>query len=80
MEQVPLVTGPRQTELDADEALVLYHWLRQFNELPERQEDTAEQRVLWALECVLETKLAEPFMPEYATLVARAKERIMAPG
>ena len=47
-------------ELSHDEALVLIDWLFRFNAAENNAfEDQAEQRVLWDLECRLESKLAE---------------------
>jgi hypothetical protein len=59
-----------------DEALVLFEWLGNFNKREDEFEDHAEQRVLWALEAMLESQLVEPFSPDYRDLVAAARERV----
>ena len=63
--------------LTSDEALVLLEWLVRFNNRKDIVfDDQAEQRVLWDLESLLETALAEPFRPEYDQLVADVRERV----
>lgn len=43
-------------------------------------EHQAEQNVLWEIEAQLERTLVEPLQPEYAELVAAARERLAAEG
>lgn len=63
--------------LDQDEAVVLFEWLARFNEQPRADfEDPAEEYVLWNLECVLESILVAPFLPEYAEVLAQARKRV----
>lgn len=59
------------------EALVLFEWLASVNEKESLVVDEAERRVLWDLESQLETKLVEPFLPEYAQLVEAAKKTVL---
>jgi Holliday junction resolvase len=63
--------------LSKDEALVLYEFVSRFG-ARERVEvkDRAEERALWNLEALLEKELVEPFAPDYAELVERAKARL----
>lgn len=64
-------------ELSRDEAIVFFEWLTQFNKSDgARFEDQAEQRVLWDLEAMLESRLVEPFEPNYGELLARARSRV----
>ena len=66
-----------QLALSPDEALVLHDWLSRMSDSEElRFEHPAEQRVLWDIECDLETKLVEPFMPTYGDLVRKARDAI----
>jgi hypothetical protein len=62
--------------LSNDEALVLFEWLARFNAEEREFEDQAEQRVLWDLEAVLETRVPELFSPNYAVRVAEARARV----
>jgi hypothetical protein len=60
-----------------DEAIVLFAWLSRFNNDPTLEfEDQAEQRVLWDLECLLESALDEPFRPDYTQIVLAARSRV----
>jgi hypothetical protein len=64
-------------ELDADEALVLHAWISRMNKRDAIEfEDQAEQRVLWDVESLLEESLAEPFLEEYDSLLAAARDRV----
>jgi hypothetical protein len=64
-------------DLSADEALVLFEFLSRYGE-SERLEtvDQAEQRALLRLCGKLESRLVEPFAPNYAELLAAARERV----
>jgi hypothetical protein len=67
--------------LSKDEALVLFEWLftaKALSRLPD--EGTAEERVFWRLEGILEKTLAEPFRSDYAALVEAARLRLLADG
>jgi hypothetical protein len=64
-------------ELTRDEAIVVFAWLSRFNNQPTPGfEDQAEQRVLWDLECMLESALDEPFRPDFAEIVVAARSRV----
>ena len=67
--------------LSKDEALVLFEWLftaKALGRLPD--EGTAEERVFWTLEALLEKTLAEPFRSDYAALVEAARQRLLSDG
>lgn len=64
-------------DLSADEALVLFEFLSRWQETGTFDlVDQAEQRVLWDVLASLEKNLAEPFSPEYGSLVAEARTRL----
>ncbi|MBG6188801.1 hypothetical protein [Flavobacterium sp. CAN_S2] len=65
-------------ELTKDEALVLFDFLGRFNQKANESdfEDQAEQITLWNVECVLETILVEPFMPNYEDILKHSREKI----
>jgi hypothetical protein len=64
-------------ELSREEALVLFEWLSRFNKLEQRGfEHQAEQRVLWNIEAMLESNLAEPFDPGYGEILAQARAKV----
>jgi hypothetical protein len=64
-------------ELSHDEALVLFEWLAHRDEAGDLPlEDQAEQRVLWDIHAGLESTLEEPFRPDYAKLLAAARNRV----
>ena len=70
--------GPVIIELTVSEALVLFEYISRCHEQKSLVfEDQAEQRVMWNLEGILESALAEPFRPDYDELleVARAAVR-----
>lgn len=68
-------------ELSRNEAIVFFEWLSRFNEEEGHHfEDQAEQRVLWNIEAMLESSLAEPFDPEYGELLAKAREQLRDSG
>ncbi|MBA3456815.1 MAG: hypothetical protein H0T42_27245 [Deltaproteobacteria bacterium] len=68
-------------ELSSDQALVLYDWLARFNAARSHAfEDQAEQRVLWDLECTLESMLAAPLASNHDELLAAARARIRDPN
>jgi hypothetical protein len=72
------MTQPKVSlDLSNDEALVLLDWLRRFNQNASSEfEDQAEQRVLWDIEAMLESALAEPFDAKYDELLAAARARV----
>jgi hypothetical protein len=59
------------------EALVLFEWLAAAYDDGALDVDEAQRRVLWDLGAQLETKLTEPFLPEYAQLVDAAKKTVL---
>lgn len=62
--------------LTEDEALVLFEYLASKpTRLPERE--SAEQRVLWAVEALLEKELVVPFLANYRDRVDAARRRIL---
>lgn len=64
-------------ELSNDEALVLFDWLKRFNENENNQfEDQAEERVLWDIEALLEKSLIILFNENYNELLQTARKRI----
>lgn len=63
--------------LTGAEALVFFEWLTDANERGVVSADGAEQRVLYDLESQLETKLVDPFMPNYTALLDAAKRTVL---
>lgn len=71
---------PVVIELTGEQALVLFEWLKRFNEQNgEEFEDQAEERVLWDIEAMLERVLVEPFEQEYDRLLAEARAVVRDP-
>lgn len=65
--------------LTADEALVLFEWLtREDGKGGLPTEHQSEQNVLWLVEAQLEKGLVDPLRPDYAAMVAAARERLAA--
>lgn len=70
--------GPISLSLTHDQALVLFDWLvREDDREALPTEHPGEQRVLWALEAQLETRLVEQFQPDYSLKVQAARERLV---
>jgi hypothetical protein len=66
-----------QLALTNAQALVLFEWLvRSAKTLETTFEDSAEQRVLWDIEAILERSLVAPFAPNYTTLLAAARDLV----
>lgn len=64
-------------ELRKNEALVLFDWLKRFNETGDcKFEDQAEERVLWDLEALLEKTMIAPFEGNYSKLLRGARNSI----
>lgn len=64
-------------ELSKDQALVLFDWIKRFNESDDHEfEDQAEERTLWDLEARLERDLAEPFADNYGAFLTMARARV----
>ena len=69
--------GPVVIELNVAEALVLFEYLSRCSDQKNLVfEDQAEQRVLWHLENILESALAEPFRPDYGVLLEDARAAV----
>ncbi len=63
--------------LKKEEALVLFELLADIKEeavIPIR--DRAERTAIWNLAALFESKLAEPFMQDYAAIIQEAKSRL----
>jgi hypothetical protein len=64
-------------ELSDDEALVLFDFLARWEDTGRLAiSDQAEQRVLWDVHALLERELTAPLNPDYARLVAEARDRV----
>ena len=63
-------------KLNNYEVLVFFDWLVKFVENNEIN-DEAEQKILYDLECLLESTLEEPFMENYKNLIHIAKKSII---
>jgi hypothetical protein len=64
-------------DLTKPEALVLLEFLRRFSDEEKLEiSDQSEARVLWNMNSILESKLAEPFLPNYSNLVEEARESV----
>ena len=63
-------------KLNNYEVLVFFDWLVKFVENNEIN-DEAEQKILYDLECLLESTLDEPFMENYKNLIQIAKKSII---
>lgn len=64
--------------LTRDEAIVLFEFLSRYSEADElRIHDRAEQRVLWNVQCELESTLHEPINnPKYEERVSQARAAV----
>lgn len=63
--------------LTRSEAVVLYEFLTRFSENQVLQiHDQAEARVLWNLQCDLETSLTEPFDVDYTKIIEKARNDV----
>ena len=75
--QMTSTPEPISLELTRDEALVLFEFLARYDESDQLGTvDQAEERALWHLHAMLERVMVEPFSPEYAELLAAARERL----
>ena len=63
-------------KLNNYEDLVFFDWLVKFVENNEIN-DEDEQKILYDLECLLESTLEEPFMENYKNLIHIAKKSII---
>ena len=63
--------------LTGDEALVLFELLRRYSDSDQLNiVDQAEQRALWNLCCIFETKSVAPFNMEYGQVLSEARARL----
>ncbi len=63
--------------LSREEALVLHDFLARLNAMETlAYEDQAEKRVLWNVEAELESILDEPFRPDYAERLRKARDAV----
>jgi hypothetical protein len=70
-------------ELTAEEALVLFEWLAQFEKNPAAPPPlagTPEEQVLWSVQGQLEKQLVEPFDSNYKAFLTEARDRVRAKG
>ena len=64
-------------KLSHDEALVLFDFLTRFShEQRLETEHQAEERVLWNIQCNLESILAEPLTGDYTERLAQARDKV----
>ncbi len=66
-------------ELTNKEALVLFEFLRRFDEENYSFADQAEQRVLWDMQCSLEKQLVEVISPDYVGFLKEARDQVRDP-
>ena len=64
--------------LSNDEALILHEWISRLNEVGRNDlfRDQAEERVLFDLEAVLESRISETFRDNYEELLRDAWRRV----
>jgi hypothetical protein len=68
---------PTPVALTRAEALVLFDWLHQLEEVEDRvTQDKATQVALWALSASLESALVEPLQPDYDDVLSRARAHL----
>jgi hypothetical protein len=72
-----MATEKVNIELSNSEALILFEFLSRFRD-NEKLEivDQAEERVLWDILSDLETKLTDPFKPNYLELLEKARNEV----
>jgi len=65
-------------KLSNDEAIVFLHWLFRFNNNDTNHffEDTAEQRILWDIEAVLEKVVSESLASNFQDILLKARQKI----
>lgn len=67
-------------ELTSKEALVLFEFLRRFDDEDSYSfADQAEQRVLWDIQCVLEKQLIEIMSQDYLRFLKEARDQVRDP-
>lgn len=66
-----------QISLTADEAVVLFEFVRRFSDLDDLTiVDQAEQRALWNLCCILERGALAPLSGDWKDLLRQARDRL----
>ena len=66
-----------QISLTGAEALVLFEWLSQLEEMDSPPfADPSERTVAWRIHGQLESVLREPLAPDYYELLARARQEV----
>jgi hypothetical protein len=66
-----------EVKLTKDEALVLFELLARYSDTDQLTvQDRAEERALWNLNCLLEKILAEPFSPNWLSILESARSRL----
>lgn len=65
-------------KLTKSESLVLYDFLSRLNNNPNQEifEDSAEEKILWDLECMFERELKSPFKRDYKERVKLARDKV----
>jgi len=64
-------------ELTADEALVLFELVSRFSDFDQLDiVDQAEEVARWGLQCSLEKRLVEPFLPDDRERLGQARDRL----
>lgn len=67
-------------ELGKAEAIVLFEFLSRFSNKERLDiEDQAEARVLWDIQCGLESILHEPLVEDYDRVLQEARAKVRAP-
>jgi hypothetical protein len=70
--------GPVRVELTREEAIVLFEMLSRHSETDVLAiQDRAEEFATWRLCGALEKALAEPFAPDYAAILQRARHALL---
>jgi hypothetical protein len=74
-------SDPVALTLTHDEALVLFEFLSRFlDDEHLTLEDQGEERALWKLQGMLESRLVEILLPNYTELVEQARTRLRDPS
>ena len=64
--------------LTKSESIVLFEFITRINKENRKDlfEDQAEEKILWNLESILESKLIEPFQDNYSELLINARNEL----
>jgi hypothetical protein len=73
-----LKNNDMEIKLTKSEALVLFDFLTRFNDKDDKEsiEDSAEERILWDIESMLEKELKEPFQNDYKEQLEKARTEV----